>query len=312
MEEPTEIEEPTVSTLTGILTGDITMDDHHKEGELSAEKIAERDEEERVAKVTVRMKGLPFEGITESDILTYFEGCEIEDEGVFIAPLTRVAYVQFKDEASKNKSLTKNKIFNGTRITIMQAKPFHRTKDIQVAACAETLSKAPFSPHSYVTKIQYLPYWSTDERVMEFFRHLDVLAIHMIWDHVGRSGSQCFVEFTNEQEQLKALRKRGLGRAMFTPFPHERLVEMLYYMNPALEDNAIVIKMSSMPLDMKERDVRVFFTGVNVSGVYFAQNCGKGTGIGFITVPDYVEAFKVWAMNGRSPAESNGDRKSVV
>merc|ERR1711970_265908 len=54
--------------------------------------------------------------------------------------------------------------------------------------------------------------------------------------------------------------------------------------------------MTQLPLGVTEDDIYSFFNGVDVTGAYLAKNwLNRGTGIGFVTVSNYEQAFKVWS-----------------
>jgi len=278
----------------------------------SDEDVAEKVEEEKYARLTLRLKGIPFDGITEADVAAWFPDCEIADEGIFIAPLTRVAYVEFKNNESVQRALGLRNFFQCQSIALTPAKPFHRSKDIAVAAGAKQLSKAPYAADSLVIHIRFLPYWTTEERVMDFYKEFEILAIHMIWDHLGRTGAQCYVEFHSEEGREKALKIRGLGRhAKFTECENSKLARMFKILEPQyiVDDSVLVIRMSNLPWAVVEEDIREFFKPIELIGVYLAVDwLDKGTGIGFITVADYEKAYKVWEKSGHRIETINGKK----
>jgi len=142
---------------------------------------------------------------------------------------------------------------------------------------------------------------------MEFYKDFEVLAIHMVWDHIGRLTANAFLEFATEEEQKKALEavKKVDDRGKPQPFEHENLANMLSTLYPMIPDQAIVVKMVRLSNSVTEEDVITFFDGMNITGVYLSKNwSGKVTGTGFVAFGSYEDAFRALSKTGSTMQSS--------
>lgn len=74
---------------------------------------------------------------------------------------------------------------------------------------------------------------------------------------------------------------------------------MFEIVNPNVENSHLFIKLSNLDENICEDDIYTFFKGINITGVYLSRDwLNEGTGIGFVTVSNHEEAFKVWTKSG--------------
>jgi len=130
-----------------------------------------------------------------------------------------------------------------------------------------------------------------------------------------RTTSNAFLEFATEEEQKKALEQVKKVDERGKPFPYERekFEKMLTMLNPSLPiDDAIIIKMVRLPQSVTEDDIRAFFNGITLTGIFLTKNYSdKCTGTGFVSVEDYEDAFKALGKTGGSIGVGVSDGKVI-
>lgn len=66
----------------------------------------------------------------------------------------------------------------------------------------------------HVVRLRGLPWSATEDDVREFFAGLQIVSIHLTFDHLGRPSGEGFVEFTDDgQTQMARLRDKGMMKS---------------------------------------------------------------------------------------------------
>lgn len=159
----------------------------------------------------VRLRGLPWSA-TASNILTFFEGCSIEneEEGIHLLKLadgrsTGEAFVEFATEEDLEKGLSRSKNYIGRRyIDVFKVK--RSEMNYVLKKMDDTVPEKGDLP---IVRLRGLPFGCSKEEVANFFIGLQIApnGITFLTDHLGRCTGEGFVQFLSHDSITKALSK---------------------------------------------------------------------------------------------------------
>ncbi|XP_054714379.1 heterogeneous nuclear ribonucleoprotein H2-like [Uloborus diversus] len=159
----------------------------------------------------LRVRGLPWSA-TKDDIVKFFEGCKIKNEGNGIhLTMSREgrpsgeAYVEFETEEDTNKGLEKNNEHLGSRyIEVFRSK--QNEMEWALRKCGLDVDEA-FG--DACVRLRGLPFGCSKEEIAQFFTGLEIVrnGITLPTDFQGRSTGEAYVQFASQEIAEKAMGK---------------------------------------------------------------------------------------------------------
>lgn len=240
----------------------------------------------------VKLQGLPWEA-TDDDIVEFFEGLDIVEDGVYIAK-TSVgrasghAFVEFIDNDNASAALDKDKENMGHRyIEIFKSTEEARDEAIAVPERVFDMSNSDVNENATVIRMRGLPYSITEEEVKEFFSPVKVSKVHIILDHMERASGEGYVVFKKPGQGEASMEKHksdmgGRYIELFRSTPQE-LAIMLARLNPDVDDDNFLVKMRGLPYSATEEEVMEFFDNASsLVKVHFISDMnGRASGQAF-------------------------------
>jgi heterogeneous nuclear ribonucleoprotein F/H len=258
-----------------------------------------RPEVEDDGKLIVRLRGLPYSASTD-DIRAFFQGCVIVDDGALIAlnmlqKPTGEAYVQFADEASREKALALDGSNIGHRyIDVLKS-------NVQERERAQSRSKpfdGPVNADSHVIRLRGLPFSASVEDVQAFLGDINTLAVHILSDNLGRASGDAYVEVADMQDADRAMEKHknNLGNRYIELFrsSHSELTQSMNVKEIGpVNSTSIIVRMRGLPFETTEQEAKDFFRNVDCVAVHFVRDASgrsKGEAFAEFSTPDLSEA----------------------
>ncbi|XP_029915035.1 G-rich sequence factor 1 [Myripristis murdjan] len=217
-----------------------------------AEAILKKSIQVPAAGGVVRLRGLPF-SCTEADIVHFFQGLDIVEDGVTIVLDRRgrnsgEAYVRFSSQEEADKALQRDREVMGNRyIEVFPSRgneihsSWRRTETSSPAAGPlSTPRRSVSAPHTragshqspvpplHQVHMRGLPFQATAEDIVQFFSPLAISKILIEYGPDGRASGEADVFFTNHQNAADAMSKDKLLMG-------ERYIEL--FLNSAPDTN---------------------------------------------------------------------------
>ncbi|KAG8011768.1 G-rich sequence factor 1 [Nibea albiflora] len=172
----------------------------------------------------VRLRGLPFNS-TESDIVHFFSGLDIVENGITIVTDHQgrnagEAFVQFSSQQEANEAQQRDREVIGNRYIEVfpcrsdeiysRKRSAHSAPPSPVSVNRRTSLKTRLpqsSPQSHYIHMRGLPFHASGEDVVEFFSPLVVSKILLECGSDGRSSGEADVYFRCHQDAMAAMSK---------------------------------------------------------------------------------------------------------
>jgi RNA recognition motif-containing protein len=156
----------------------------------------------------LRMRGLPY-NVTTSDILSFFEGLEIIEGGIWIdidqnGKPNGTAYIQFPSISLLNEALKRNKEKLGNRYIEL----FRSSQD-ELMAKVSQFEQPQVSP--FICRLSNFPKAYEEVEIANFFHGLNIRSqgIHLVFNERNESTGEGFIEFEKEDDLIFAVKKSG-------------------------------------------------------------------------------------------------------
>jgi len=157
----------------------------------------------------IRIRGLPWSS-SKKKISDFFLPVEIPDLDICIIKSasgrdTGEALLKLSSAEDFDKCMEKHKEYLGTRyLELFEATVGEWTR---ITGVTERLPNAPASEKSSVLLLRGLPYGAAEDDIRDFFEGIDIVAVYLIKDHMGRASGHAYVELESEALLEEALQK---------------------------------------------------------------------------------------------------------
>lgn len=157
----------------------------------------------------IRIRGLPW-NTSKKKISDFFLPVEIPDLNICIIKTstgreTGEALVKVTNAEDFEACMKKHKEFLGTRyLELFETTAGEWTR---LTGAESKLQDAPVSEKSSVLFLRGLPYAATKEQIRDFFEGIEIGAVYLIKDHMGRASGHAYVELESDAILEEALQK---------------------------------------------------------------------------------------------------------
>lgn len=159
--------------------------------------------------IYIRIRGLPW-NTSKKKIADFFLPTEIAEENICVIKSnngrdTGEGLVKCTSTEEFDACMEKHKEYLGTRYLEL----FEATAGewARLNGVESQLPEAPVNENSSVLLLRGLPYGATEEHIREFFDGIELVAVYLIKDHMGRASGHAYVELESEAVLEEALQK---------------------------------------------------------------------------------------------------------